>query len=80
MVEKKPYQFLAWLSAILLMSAAFLATLNLMPYYQIMFIMSYLCWTITGILWREPSQVAMNVFLIFIYISGLLYNYGFFEW
>ena len=80
MVEKKPYQGLAWISSLLVILSAILAANDLVPYYQISFLSSYLMWTITGVVWREPSIIWMNGLLIFIYAVGLLYTNGFIEW
>ena len=77
MVEKKPYQALAWLSSLLVIFSAILAANNLVPYYQISFLFSYFMWTVTGIVWREPSIIWMNGLLIVIYATGLAYTNGF---
>lgn len=71
-MEKKPYQWLAWVSTACLLSAAMLAAFNVYPYYIYAFIISNSLWVLIGVLWKEKSLVVMNLGLTVIYVAGLI--------
>jgi hypothetical protein len=68
----KPYQWLAWLATVSLIASAFLASINLYPYYIYGFLISNSMWILIGVLWKERSLVVMNAGLTLIYIIGLI--------
>lgn len=71
-VEKKPYQWVAWLgTAFLLISAGF-AAFNIYPLYVYCFLFSNLHWMVIGYIWKEYSLVVLNGGLAGIYLIGLL--------
>ena len=72
MQDKKPYQWLAWLSTACLLIAAVLAAFNIYPYYIWAFIVSNSLWILVGVLWKERSLVVMNAGLTLIYVAGLI--------
>lgn len=71
-VEKKPYQWLAWLATISLVASAVLAAFNIYPLYIYGFLISNSLWVLIGYLWRENSLLYMNLMLTLIYIAGLI--------
>jgi hypothetical protein len=71
-VEKKPYQWLAWIATVCLITAAILAAFNVYPLYIWAFIISNSLWIIIGYLWKENSLLWMNIGLTVIYIAGLI--------
>lgn len=72
MVEKKPYQWLAWFASLALVNSSVLAAFNLYPWYSIGFMIANGAWIVVGLLWRERSLVFMNAAITMIYIIGLL--------
>jgi len=68
----KPYQWLAWLSTVCLLTAALLAAFNIYPLYVYAFIISNSLWILVGYLWSEKSLIVMNAGLTIIYVAGLL--------
>ena len=72
MIQKKPFQWLAWTGTAMLIGASILASLNLYPYFVIAFIMSNATWTAIGVLWQEKSLIVLNAVLTLIYIVGIL--------
>lgn len=71
-VEKKPYQWLAWLATVSLVTSAVLAAFNIYPLYIYGFLISNSLWVLIGHLWRENSLLYMNLMLTLIYIAGLI--------
>ena len=71
-VEKKPYQWLAWLATAALVTSATLAAFNIYPLYSYGFIVSNGLWILVGYLWKENSLLYMNLMLTLIYIAGLI--------
>ena len=68
----KPYQWLAWIATVSLLTAATLAAFNIYPLYIWAFIISNSLWILVGVLWKERTVVVMNAGLCGIYIVGLL--------
>ena len=68
----KPYQWLAWIATVSLLTAATLAAFNIYPLYIWAFIISNSLWILVGILWKEKTVIVMNTGLCGIYIVGLL--------
>jgi hypothetical protein len=68
----KPYQWLAWVATIWLLTAAILAAFNVYPLYIWAFIISNSLWILVGVLWKEKSLIVMNAGLTAIYVAGLL--------
>lgn len=68
----KPYQWLAWLSTVCLLTAALLAAFNIYPLYVYAFIISNSLWILVGYLWSEKSLIVMNAGLTIIYVAGLV--------
>lgn len=73
-VQRKPFQWLAWVASSLLVLTALLAALNVYPIYVYGFIVANSLWILIGILWKEPSLVWMNAGLTIIYVLGLFLN------
>jgi len=69
----KPYQWLAWIATVCLLSSAILAAFNIHPLYIWAFIISNSLWMLVGILWQEKTVIFMNAGLTGIYIVGLLF-------
>lgn len=74
MANNKPYQWLAWLGTIVLITAATLAAFNVYPYYVWLFIIANSIWILVGVLWREKSLIVMNAGLTIIYVIGMLFG------
>jgi hypothetical protein len=73
MVDKKPYQRLAWLATATLVIAASLASFVPELYlHHWGFIIANALWILVGYLWRENSLLWMNILLTLIYIVGLI--------
>ena len=68
----KPYQWLAWIATVSLLTAATLAAFNIYPLYIWAFIISNSLWILVGVLWKERTVIVMNAGLCGIYIVGLL--------
>lgn len=70
----KPYQWLAWIATVLLLTAASLASFvpELYLHHRVFVVASGL-WIIVGVLWKEKSLIVMNAGLTAIYIAGLLF-------
>lgn len=71
-VERKPYQWLAWIATVSLVTSAVLAAFNIYPLYIYGFLISNSLWVLIGYLWRENSLLYMNLMLTLIYIAGLI--------
>jgi|APCry1669192319_1035405.scaffolds.fasta_scaffold02748_8 hypothetical protein len=71
-VQPKPHQWLAWCASAVLIGCAILASRNLYPWFVYGFLFSNLLWIVLGIVWREPSLIAVNTILCVIYCLGLL--------
>ena len=74
--NKKPYQFLAWISTLSILIGALLA--SLVPeiyilYFFFMFGNGLLA--ITAFLWKENSLLVLNSGLFLIYVFGTYYKY-----
>ena len=71
-VEKKPYQWLAWLATATLVVAASLASfVPELYFHHWAFIIANGLWIAVGFLWRENSLLWMNILLTLIYVIGL---------
>lgn len=71
-VERKPYQWLAWIATATLVLAASLASFVPELYlHHWAFIIANALWIIVGYLWKENSLLWMNILLTAIYIVGL---------
>ena len=71
---KKPYQLLAWTASSVLVLGSILAAFNIHPHYIWVFLLANIMWTITSILWKEPSLFFINFSVIIIYIAGLIFG------
>lgn len=77
-IEKKPYQWVAWLATVCLFIAAGLASfVPALALHHYGFIAANALWTTVGVLWKENSLIVMNVGLTILYIAGLIFNYVF---
>ena len=71
-VEKKPYQWSAWLATATLVGAAGLASFVPELYlHHWAFIVANGLWIAVGYVWRENSLLWMNILLTLIYVIGL---------
>jgi len=69
----KPYQWLAWLATVSLLSAASLA--SFVPewyWHHYAFIIANSLWMLVGYLWKEKSLLWSNLGLNAIYFIGLI--------
>ena len=71
---RKPYQALAWIASSVLVLGSLLAAFNIHPHYIWVFLVANTLWTITSILWREPSLFFINFGVLTIYIVGLIFG------
>ena len=71
---KKPYQLLAWTASSVLVLGSILAAFNIHPHYIWVFLVANTLWTVTSILWREPSLFFINFGVLTIYIVGLIFG------
>lgn len=73
-MQTKPYQWLAWLATLVVITAATLASFVPELYlHHWFFIIGNALWIWVGYLWRENSLFWFNIGLTVIYIAGLLY-------
>lgn len=76
-IEKKPFQWVAWLASFCLIIAATLASfVPALALHHYGFIAANTLWTIVGILWKENSLIFMNAGLTILYVAGLIFNYA----
>ena len=74
--EKKPHQFLAWLSTFSILFGASLASLVPEIYiHHFFFIFGNGLLAITAFLWKENSLLVLNIGLFLIYVSGIFYEF-----
>ncbi len=74
-IEKKPFQFLAWVSTLSILSGAVLASLAPELYlHHFFFIFGNSLLAITAFLWREYSLLVLNSGLSIVYIIGITYE------
>jgi|AntRauTorcE11897_2_1112592.scaffolds.fasta_scaffold04700_5 hypothetical protein len=69
----KPYQKLAWLATVMLLTSSILAAFNIYPFYVVAFVVSSGMWTLVACLWKEKSLIVVNGGLMIIYILGLIF-------
>ena len=74
--KKKPYQFLAWFSTLLILLGALTASLAPELYlHHFFFMLGNGLLAITAFLWKENSLLVLNTGLFLIYVFGTLYEY-----
>ena len=74
--EKKPYQFLAWVSTITILLGALSASLVPEIYsHHFFFIFGNGLLAITAFLWKEKSLLVLNTGLFLIYVCGIFYEF-----
>ena len=72
-LEKKPYQLLAWLSTLSILSGATLASIVPELYFHhYFFLFGNSLLAFTAYLWKEYSLLVLNIGLSFIYVLGIL--------
>ena len=70
---KKPYQWLAWLATVVLVSAACLASFVPEWYWHHWAVIGgNALWIAVGYLWKENSLLYLNLILTGIYIMGII--------
>ncbi len=75
--NKKPYQFLAWISTLSILIGALLASLYPEVYiHHFFFMFGNGLLAITALLWKENSLLVLNSGLFLIYVSGTYYKYA----
>ena len=75
--NKKPYQFLPWISTLSILIGALLASLYpevYLHHFFFMFGIGFLA--ITALLWKENSLLVLNSGLFLIYVSGTYHKYA----
>ena len=74
--EKKPYQFVAWLSTFFILLGALLASLAPEFYiHHFFFVLGNGLLAITAFLWKENSLLVLNAGLFLIYVLGIFYEF-----
>ena len=74
--KKKPYQFLAWFSTLLILLGALTASLAPELYlHHSFFMLGNGLLAITAFLWKENSLLVLNSGLFLIYVFGTFYEY-----
>ncbi|MDA9708264.1 hypothetical protein N9V56_02300 [Alphaproteobacteria bacterium] len=74
--KKKPYQFLAWFSTLLILLGASTASLAPELYlHHFFFMLGNGLLAITAFLWKENSLLVLNSGLFLIYVIGTFYEY-----
>ncbi|MAH89027.1 MAG: hypothetical protein CMJ06_03150 [Pelagibacterales bacterium] len=74
--QKKPYQFLAWISTISILIGAILASLCPELYmHHFFFLFGNGILAITAFLWKENSLLVLNTGLFLVYVIGICYEY-----
>ena len=72
--NEKPYQNLAWIATIILVSAAALASfVPELKYHHFAFITANSLWVYVGYKWKENTVLVLNAGLTCIYIAGLIF-------
>ena len=75
--NKKPYQFLAWISTLSILIGALLASLFPEIYiHHFFFMFGNGLLAITALLWKENSLLVLNSGLFLIYVFGTYYKYA----
>ena len=75
--NKKPYQFLLWISTLSILIGALLASLYPEVYiHHFFFMFGNGLLAITALLWKENSLLVLNSGLFLIYVSGTYYKYA----
>ncbi len=75
-VEKKPYQYLAWISSFCILMGALLASFSPEIYaHHFFFMFGNGLLAITAFLWKENSLLVLNSGLFLIYVFGTLYEF-----
>ena len=69
--------WLKWTSTTLLIAGAICSSANLYPLNIFLSFVGNLGWAWAGIRMREPSLWSVSVFLLIVYIAGLLYSRAF---
>ena len=74
--NKKPYQFLAWISTLSILVGALLASLVPSIYiHHFFFMFGNGLLAITAYIWKENSLLVLNCGLFLIYVFGTYYKY-----
>ena len=74
--NKKPYQFLAWISTFSILIGALLASLVPEIYiHHFFFMFGNGLLAITAFLWKENSLLVLNSGLFLIYVFGTYFKY-----
>ena len=74
--NKKPYQFLAWVSTLSILIGALIASLAPELYlHHFFFMFGNGLLAITAFLWKENSLLVLNSGLFLIYVFGTYYEY-----
>lgn len=71
--DEKPYQWLAWIGVICVLTSSAMASLNLYPWYAYGYIFSNTLWIIIGLLWKEKTIILTNLGVNIIFIAGLFH-------
>ena len=75
-IKKRPYQFLAWFSTLLILLGALTASLAPELYlHHFFFMLGNGLLAITAFLWKENSLLVLNSGLFLIYVFGTFYEY-----
>ena len=69
---RKPYQALAWFGTVGLIVGAIMTALNIYPLNIWVMIVANGVWLIAGWLWKEPSVIGLNFFMVIIYVIGAI--------
>ena len=71
-VVRKPYQALAWFGTTGLIIGATMTAFNIFPLNIWVMIVANGVWLVAGVLWKEPSVIGLNLFMVAIYVIGAI--------
>jgi len=63
---------LKWLAFAFIILATLLTSFDVNPANKYFFLTGTLLWTWVGLIWRQPSVWALNLFCVIVYILGLI--------
>ena len=71
-IQRKPYQAVAWIGTAGLIVGAMMNSFNIYPWNLWVMIIANAIWILAGVLWREPSVYWLNIFMVLAYVLGAI--------
>ena len=65
---------LKWTSTVLVIMGAYCTSMDIVPLNKALLFTSSIGWTVTAILWQQPSLWVLNGYLVLVYGYGLFLN------